>query len=321
MHVEVPAPGAVIGRRLAVIADDARGRRLRGRRGGGDGDGGFGGQCVGLHAPYTEPAPAGCTRRGSISPVPLDKVADMTDGWTGEAGALLARAVARHGGRDAWEALRCVTLAPKNLSGLLPSLKGVGRTFPLPPRVDIYPHEYRAVFHDYPAPGQHGVFAAGAVQLVDAGGRVVAADADPRARFRGPRKWRRWSPADALYFFGYALTHYHGLPFTLADGRPLALCRARSDGRALTGVDVELPAALHTHSRRQTFYFDDEGLLRRHDYVAEIVGWWARGAHLWRDFVTAHGIPIPRERHVVARLGRTTTPFVALHADLDVVDA
>ena len=36
------------------------------------------------------------------------------------------------------------------------------------------------------------------------------------------------------------------------------------------------------------------------------------------DFVTAQGLPIPRQRHVVARLGRRMTPFVALHAELDV---
>ena len=242
-----------------------------------------------------------------------------TGEWTGEARALLDRAVARHGGRAAWEAFSRVTLAPRALRGALPALKGIGRTFPVPPRIDVYPHEYRAVFHDYPAPGQQGVFTAGAVELIDGGGATLATNADARATFRGPRKWRRWAPADALYFFGYALTHYHGLPFTLAEGRPLALRRARADGRALTGVEVELPASLHTHNRRQTFYFDDEGLLRRHDYVAEIAGWWARGAHLWRDFVTADGLPIPRVRHVLARFGRITTPFVALHAELDVV--
>ena len=92
------------------------------------------------------------------------------------------------------------------------------------------------------------------------------------------------------------------------------------DGRgALIGVEVALPASLHTHNRRQTFYFDDEGLLRRHDYVAEIAGWWARGAHLWRDFVAKDGLPIPRARHVVGRFGRIAMPFVALHAELDVV--
>ncbi len=242
----------------------------------------------------------------------------MTSAWTGEAGALLERAVARHGGWGAWQALRCVTVELRALSGMVPAMKGVGRTFPAPPRIDVFPHEYRAVFHDYPSAGQRGVFSAGAVQLIDAGGAVVTSSPDHRRSFRGLRKWRRWSPTDALYFFGYAVTHYHGLPFTLADARPLRLCSVRSDGRRLTGVDVELPADLHTHSRRQSFYFDDEGLLRRHDYVADIVGWMARGAHLWRDFATAHGIQFPRQRHVVARLGRAATPFVALHAELEV---
>ena len=245
----------------------------------------------------------------------------MTGAWTGEAKALLDKAVERHGGWAAWEALRCVSVAFGRLSGLLPSAKGLNRTFRLPSRADVFPHEVRAVFHDYPAAGQRGLFAAGAVQIVDSGGAVLRSSPDHRRSFRGLRKWRRWSPADALYFFGYALTHYHGLPFTLADGRPLGLSRVRCDGRALAGVDVELPADLHTHCRRQAFYFDDEGLLRRHDYVADIVGWAARGAHLWRDFVTAHGIPIARERHVVLRLGRKATPLVALHAELDVLPA
>ena len=245
----------------------------------------------------------------------------MVGPWTGEAGALLERAVARHGGWEAWRALRSVTLKLSALSGLVPFMKGPGRTFPRPSTVEVFPHDYSAVFHDYPAPGQRGVFTAGAVRLLDGGGVVVESSADHRRTFRGLRKWRRWSPADALYFFGYATTHYHGLPFTLAEARPLRLCRVRCEGRSLTGVDVELPATLHTHSRRQSFYFDDDGLLRRHDYVADIVGWIARGAHLWRDFVTVTGVPIPRERHVVARLGRTTTPIIALHAQLDVVSS
>jgi hypothetical protein len=236
-----------------------------------------------------------------------------------EAAALLERAIERHGGRAAWDALRCVTFAPRKLGGMLPVLKGIGRTFPVPPRIDVYPHEYRAVFHDYPAAGQRGIFTAGAIELLDAVGAVIDSNGNGRARFAGLRKWRRWAPADALYFFGYALTHYCGLPFTLTEGRVLSFGRGRADGRELTYIDVELPATLHTHCRRQAFYFDDDGLLRRHDYVADIAGWFARGAHLWRDFVTAHGIPIPRVRHVVMRLGRMTTPLVALHAELDVV--
>ena len=90
----------------------------------------------------------------------------------------------------------------------------------------------------------------------------------------------------------------------------------RYQGRKLTGIEVELPADLHTHSPRQTFYFEEDGLLRRHDYVADIAGAWARGAHFWTDFVTVAGVQMAGVRHVVARVRRQTVPFVALHAEL-----
>jgi len=242
--------------------------------------------------------------------------ADEAPGWTGQARALLESAVRRHGGWDAWRALRTLTVSPKSLSGMLPRLKGYGRTFTLPSRAEIDPHAGTALFHDYPARGASGLFERGNIALIDANGAVATSIADARGTFRGLRKWRRWAPADALYFFGYALTHYHALPFTLGQGKPLGIHRVRYQGRKLTGIAVELPADLHTHSRRQTFYFEDDGLLRRHDYVAEIAGAWARGAHFWTDFTTVAGLQMPRVRHVVARVGRQAMPFVALHAEL-----
>jgi hypothetical protein len=209
-----------------------------------------------------------------------------------------------------------LVVEPKALSGFLPWIKGHGRTFHLPPRAEIEPHAGRAVFVDYPAPGATGTFARGALTLTDPRGDSLSSTENGRAPFRGLRKLRRWSAAGALYFFGYALTHYHALPFTLGRGRPLGIHRVRFEGRGLTGIEVELPAELHTHSRRQTFYFEEDGLLRRHDYVADIVGPVARGAHFWRDFVTVGGLEMATVRHVVARLGRRATPFVALHAEL-----
>jgi hypothetical protein len=242
--------------------------------------------------------------------------ADEGTGWAGEPRALLERAVRRHGGWDAWRALRTVIVQPKSLSGMLPWLKGYGRTFALPPRAEIDPHAGKALFHDYPARGASGVFERGSITLTDASGAVTASIADARGTFRGWRKLRRWSPSDALYFFGYALTHYHGLPFTLSRGKALGIRRVRYEGRVLMGIEVELPADLHTHSRRQTFYFEEDGLLRRHDYVADIAGAWARGAHFWTDFAPVTGLEMARVRHVVARVGRQATPFVALHAEL-----
>jgi hypothetical protein len=228
---------------------------------------------------------------------------------------LLARAIERHGGAAAYARTAGVAFTLRALGGALPALKGLGDTFPAPSRVEVHPRSGVTVMHDFPVRGQRGVFSNGQVQLVD-GATILEACADGRASFAGGRKRRRWAPIDALYFFGYAVAHYFSLPFSLTAARPLGVRRARSAGRVLTGVAVELPPELHTHCRRQTFFFDDEGLLRRHDYVAEIFGWWARGAHRWEDFVDVGGLPVPRRRHVVARLGRLELPMVALHAEL-----
>jgi hypothetical protein len=222
------------------------------------------------------------------------------------AAAFLARAVERHGGRARWQRVR-ITLAPTALTGLVPRMKGVGRTFPLPRAMEIEPSRGRAVFHDFPDVGARGVFERGRVAL---GGGALA---EHRASFAGVRKWPRWSPLDALYFFGYSLTHYHAVPFTLGDAQ---LRHWDSRRRVLT---VAFPPDVHTHSRVQSFRFDDSGLIVRHDYVADIVGGWARGAHLWRDFVTVEGFPIATHRRVLARVGGATLPLVALDARLSVV--
>jgi hypothetical protein len=239
-----------------------------------------------------------------------------TSPWTGAARALLERAIERHGGWAAWRRLGGHALRLASLTGLVPRYKGLHDTWQAPTRLEVWPRLGLVVMHDFPAAGRRGVFSAGEVRLLD-GETIIEARADGRAALAGARKRRRWAPIDALYFFGYALAHYHSLPFSLAAARPLGVRRARSAGRTLTGVAVELPPTLHTHCRRQTFFFDEEGLLRRHDYVSDVVGWWARGAHRWESFVEVDGVPVARRRHVVARLGGIELPIVALHAELD----
>jgi hypothetical protein len=193
-------------------------------------------------------------------------------------------------------------------------VKGGGKTFRLPSAFEIAPHERRTRFLDYPDPEHTGIFENGAVRIERRDDRkVVMAAAEHRHSFDGFAAYRRWSPLDALYFFGYALSHYHALPFTLFDAR-LVAAKAASSRCPVDVLDVELPADLPTHCRRQTFYFDKTGQLVRHDYHAEIVGIWARGAHFWKRQTFFNGFPISLERHVVARLGRALCPLTALHA-------
>jgi hypothetical protein len=213
-----------------------------------------------------------------------------------------------------WQALRRIRLVPEQLSGLLPWAKGMGNTFRLPSAFEISPHERRTRFFDYPDEEHTGIFENGSVRIERRdGGEVLIAEEHHRQSFRGLAVHRRWSPIDALYFFGYALSHYHALPFTLFEARLVGVTAA-SPSCPLDALEVELPADLPTHCRRQTFYFDKTGRLTRHDYHAEIVGFWARGAHFWKRQVTCNGFPISLERHVVARVGRTPCPLTALYA-------
>jgi hypothetical protein len=221
------------------------------------------------------------------------------------AAAFVARSVDRYGGRERWQRL-WLKLAPHSLTGLVPRLKGVGRTFKLPATIDVQPARALAIFHDYPQEGSQGIFAAGRVAL----GRDTPAE--HRASFGGARKWRRWSALDALYFFGYALTHYHAVPFILAD----AGLRAWDGQRRI--LTVRFPPSVHTHCAVQSFHFDESGLILRHDYVAEIVGSWARGAHFWHEYRDVDGFPVATHRRVLARLGRRPLPLVALDAQLGV---
>ena len=149
-------------------------------------------------------------------------------------------------------------------------------------------------------------------------GRVALGSSEARehrSTFSGLRKWRPWSALDALYFFGYALTHYHALPWSLRDAEPLGLRRSSQAG-ATDALTVRFPPTLHTHSAVQTIHFAADGLIVRHDYVAEIISTWAHGAHLWSDYVEVDGFPIATHRRVLTRIGRQPLPLVALEARL-----
>jgi hypothetical protein len=239
--------------------------------------------------------------------------------WTGFAADVLLRACEHYGGVSTWRSIHRIRLVPGELSGFLPWLKGVRNTFRLPSAFEISPQDRRAVFLDYPDSEHIGIFENGAVRIEPrAGARAVLPSADHRQSFRGLAKYRRWQPIDALYFFGYALTHYHALPFTLLQAQLVDLRRAGSRGEPWDVLEVELPADLPTHSRRQSFYFDSSGRLTRHDYHAEVAGWWARGAHFWNRQTVCGGFPISLERHVVLRFGAITVPpVVALHATFE----
>lgn len=224
-------------------------------------------------------------------------------GWSSESIALVEEACAKHGGWDRYDCLNEVSAELIALGGPLPAMKGLGRTFVPPAVVLVKPHEQRTVFVDWPAKGDEGSFDRGDVRITRQSGESTISDAH---RARMPRS--RWSPLDALYFFGYALANYFALPFLLASTRLV--------GWGRRSVVVEFPPGLDTHSRRQAFYFDGAGWLARHDYTADVVSALATGSHYSSSYVDADGLWFATERRVVGRLGAVPTPLPVLHASI-----
>jgi hypothetical protein len=242
--------------------------------------------------------------------------------WPEPAQTLVRRAIDRHGGWALWTRLEAVTVNLVALRGLLPWVKGYGRTFQLARSLTTFPKRVRTEFRDGSGTPCRVIFERGDMRLLDpATGRLQAESPDHRRTFQGRRRARRWDALDAHYFFGYAWASYNALPFILPRLPFLGSTSCRRRGERLEGVRVEHPAEAQVHCRRQAYYFDARGLLTRNDYVAEVVGGWAVGAHFWDDYTTVNGLPLPARRTVVRRVGRLALPFfVALDATFERFD-
>ena len=141
-----------------------------------------------------------------------------------------------------------------------------------------YPKAGRTEFRKESGTPCTAMFDRGDMRLVDpATGGVLAESRGHRRTLRGLRRARRWDALDAHYFFGYAFASYTAVPFILPSLRFIAATTCRLRGERLQGIRVEYPAEAQVHSRVQAYFFDASGLVRRNDYVADVVGGWERG--------------------------------------------
>jgi hypothetical protein len=171
-------------------------------------------------------------------------------------------------------------------------------------RVEI--GEQRATLWPFPRDGERAVLDRGPVRIETDSGEIVSEREQPRAAFHGLsglRRNLRWDPLDVAYFAGYAIWNYLTSPYLLTWDR-LDVREGdewREGGSVWRRLEVTFPAELHTHSAEQRFYVDDRGLIRRHDYTAEPVGGWARGAHYMDAHREFDGLVFPTRRRVRPR--------------------
>src|SRR5260370_27378872 len=217
-----------------------------------------------------------------------------------------------HGGLERWK--RFTTLSVHGLNGgLLWGAKGkAGVLDDVTVTVDL--HDEKVSHWPFGSADRRSRFEPQRVALENANGQVLEELLQPRSSFQGHTLETPWSDLQLAYFVGCAMWTYLNTPFLLV--RPGVESEEiepwQEAGETWRRLRVHFPADIATHSTEQTLYFDQQGLLKRHDYDVEISGG-TPAAHYVSDLKQFSGIVFPTKRRIFPRQpdGRSPAqPFV-----------
>lgn len=184
---------------------------------------------------------------------------------------LVEKFIAAHGGADA-AAYKTVKLHA-NIGGAVWDIKG--HTGALADAVFTGSlTEQKASWINIFKTGYVSAFEPGKVALFDEKGELKGELANPRDSFKGYTVETPWSREQLIYFSSYATWNYATAPFNflVPDVEVNQLEDWNEKGEILQRLEVIYPDGFATHSRRQVFYFDANGLLKRHDYWPAVLG-------------------------------------------------
>jgi hypothetical protein len=218
--------------------------------------------------------------------------------------ALLDEVIDAHGGRRRWSRAREIHAHVRS-GGLLMRTKFKHRQF-ASYRISVGTAEPSVLIEPYPRAGGSGVFSGDSVRILTGEGQVEGEREGAREAFfglSGVMRKLRWDDLDALYFAGYANWNYMTAPFLFerpgfeaAEGAPIEV-----EGERWRRLDVRFPEHFHTHCRDQSLYYDERGLLRRHDYSPDVISSHANAAHLCDGHREFDGLVFPTSRRVVPK--------------------
>ncbi|WP_329137579.1 hypothetical protein OG552_28050 [Streptomyces sp. NBC_01476] len=233
---------------------------------------------------------------------------------------LLQHVIDTYGGLDRWNGYRELTARVRG-GGVLWTLKqqeGVLDDYTT--RIELH-RQYAA--HAFAGPGLLSVYTPDRVAVEKETGEVVEERTDPRAAFAGHEFTTPWDRLHLAYFTGYAMWTYLTEPFSLAAPGTVTeeIEPWQEDGETWRRLKVLLAPELTGHSRENVYYIDADGLIRRHDYFAEVLGTGVtRAAHMISGHREYDGIVVPAERRVW-RIGEGNKPNKdVLSVSIDVSD-
>jgi hypothetical protein len=231
---------------------------------------------------------------------------------------LLELVIAAHGGLERWNTLTAVS-AHLRCGGVTWPLKGQdGVVDDVNVRVDL--HRQFASHFPFTGPGLRTAFTAQRVAIETDAGEVLEQRASPRDSFAGHVLETRWDKLQLAYFAGYAMWTYLTAPFSFATPgfRTEELAPWQEDGQTWRRSKLTFPDQIATHSKEQTFYFDSDGLIKRHDYTAEVIGA-GPAAHFPAEYREFDGIMVPTKRrvHAIDTDGTANPQPLLVSIDLD----
>jgi len=203
------------------------------------------------------------------------------------------RALEAYGGEPFWRQARSIR-ASVSASGLAFVLKGQRPFHRIAVECDV--REPLARLSPVDAAGSSGVLRGGNAFLENPRGSVIGRRENARTYFPYGRRLFWWDSLDQTYFAGYALWNYLVFPALLL--REDIRWQETGPNRLL----AVFPGNIPTHSPVQEFLFDPaSGLLRQHNYTAEVMGGWANAANVIVEHGVWNSIPYPSHRRVTPR--------------------
>jgi hypothetical protein len=163
-------------------------------------------------------------------------------------------------------------------------------------RVEAQLHTEHVVIHQLPRRKKF-IFTPQRITQETESGEPLGARDNPRESFKGQTQLSPWDDLHLGYFCGYALWTYLTVPFlyTRPGFGTEEIAPWDEDGERWRVLQVTFPEHVASHSRVQSSYFGDDGLLRRHEYTVDVMGG-ARGVNYGSDYREVDGILVPTKR-------------------------
>jgi hypothetical protein len=226
-----------------------------------------------------------------------------------------------HGGLARWRQLKTVS-ARLLVGGVMWGLKGKdGILNDVHVAVDL--RKEWASHWPFIKPNQHTSFQPDRIAIETRDGQVVQERFNPRESFKEHTLDTPWDELQLAYFAGYAMWTYLNTPFLFAlpgvETEEIQLWQ--ENGEVWRRLKVTFPSSIATHSAVQTFYFDQTGLLKRHDYEVDISGG-TPALHYVSEFKEFSGVMVPTKRRVFGRQpdGKAAPDPLVVSIDLSEVE-